>query len=150
MPRRGFAYIRQRRYTVNRRKNHMKYKVVAYGIGATMATGLVFALPVAAETAPQCSVLPSSICANTTTANDTSSSPIIQILVWVLRILTGAIGIAAIGALVFAGILYSSAGNNTAQVTKAKTIIRDTVIGLVAYGFMFILLNWLIPGGIFG
>lgn len=64
--------------------------------------------------------------------------------------MTGAVGIAAVGALIYAGVLYSSSSGESAQVGKAKTIIKDTTIGLVAYGFMFIILNWLIPGGIFG
>jgi hypothetical protein len=55
-----------------------------------------------------------------------------------------------VGALIYAGIMYASASGQSAQITKAKTIITDVVIGLVAYGFMAIILNWLIPGGIFG
>jgi hypothetical protein len=130
----------------------MKYTQAILGVGVALIAGAIYTQPVKADNAPSCSVLPQSICNSSTTAdsNDISKSSVVQILVWVLRIMTGAVGIAAIGALVFAGITYSAAGNNSAQVTKAKTIITDTAIGLIMYGLMFIILNWLIPGGIFG
>jgi protein-tyrosine phosphatase len=62
----------------------------------------------------------------------------------------GAVGIAAVGALIYAGIMYSSAGGESSQVQKAKTVIKDTVIGIVAFSFMIIILNFVIPGGVFG
>jgi hypothetical protein len=130
----------------------MKYTHILAGVVTAVIAVSVYALPAAADTNASCSVLPQSICDASTKSDggDTSKSAIVQLLVWVLRILTGAVGIAAVGALIFAGVTYSSAGNNTTQVGKAKTIITDTVIGVVAYGFMFIILNWLIPGGVFG
>jgi hypothetical protein len=67
-----------------------------------------------------------------------------------MQILTGAVGIAAVGALIYAGILYSAAGGEAGQVQKAKTIITDTVIGIVCYAGMIIILNFIIPGGVFG
>lgn len=59
---------------------------------------------------------------------------IMNLLKWVLRILTGLVGIAAVGGVIWAGILYTSAGDKADQVKKAKTIIIDVVIGIVAYG----------------
>ncbi|MEO5949244.1 MAG: hypothetical protein ABIP74_02485 [Candidatus Saccharimonas sp.] len=130
----------------------MKYTQIAFGVGAALTAGLIYAAPVFAEDAPSCSVLPNSICSTSTQTNtsDVSQSSVFQIIIWVLRIMTGAVGIAAVGALIYAGVLYGSSSGESAQVSKAKTIIKDTAIGLVAYGFMFIILNWLIPGGIFG
>ena len=67
-----------------------------------------------------------------------------------LRILTALVGIAAVGGLIWAGILYTSASDDAAQVKASKTIIIDVIIGLVAYGLMFVALNWIIPGGVLG
>jgi len=130
----------------------MKYTHITLGIGVALIAGLVYTIPVGAEDAPSCSVLPQSVCSPSTQSNtsDVSQSSVFQIIIWILRIMTGAVGIAAVGALIYAGVLYSSSSGESAQVGKAKTIIKDTTIGLVAYGFMFIILNWLIPGGIFG
>jgi len=45
--------------------------------------------------------------------------------------------------------MYASAEENASQVQKAKDLIRNVVIGLLAYGAMYLFLNFLIPGGIF-
>lgn len=130
----------------------MKYTHLISAVGVTLIAGTLYSTPARAETAPLCSILPQSVCGSSITADkdDVSKSGVFQVVIWVLRIMTGAVGIAAIGALIYAGVTYGSASGESAQVAKAKTIITDTVIGLVAYGFMFIILNWLIPGGIFG
>jgi len=59
------------------------------------------------------------------------------------------VGLAAIGSMIFAGILYSSAQGNSEQVMRAKKIILNTVIGIIAFSLMYLGLNWLIPGGVF-
>jgi hypothetical protein len=80
----------------------------------------------------------------------TSNNAIMKLLKWAIGILTVLVGIVAVGAIVFAGILYSSASGNAGQVEKAKSLIFNTVIGLVAYGLMFFVVNWLVPGGVLG
>lgn len=80
---------------------------------------------------------------------DTTGSPVVALLALAIQILTGLVGITAIGALIYAGVLYSSASGNASQVAKAKELIANTVIGLVLFASMAILLNWLIPGGLF-
>jgi len=132
------------------------------GLGATslwvallIATGIlsVLAPPVSAA---ECGDAQTSIIscdaaeAGTEEAKDSSNNPIISVLTFVMQILTGAVGIAAVGALIYAGILYSAAGGESAQVQKAKTLIKDTVIGIVCYAGMILILNFIIPGGVFG
>lgn len=56
-------------------------------------------------------------------------------------------GVLATASIVFAGILYMTAGSNSSQVEKAKKMIQNTVIGIIAYIFMWTILEWLIPGG---
>lgn len=109
--------------------------------GAAVASQPAYAL--------DCSILPKSIC-NNADNKDENNSGIMLILKWVLTIMTGLVGVAAVGGVIYAGILYTSASDDAAQVKKAKQIIIDVVIGIVAYGLMFIVLNWIIPGGVFG
>lgn len=68
----------------------------------------------------------------------------------VLNIMAVGVGVAAIGGLVFAAILYASAADNQEQVKKAKDIITNVVIGIVLFAVMFIAVNYLVPGGILG
>ena len=71
-----------------------------------------------------------------------------DILNMVLVVVTTGVGIAAVGSIVFAGVLYITARDNAAQVSKAKTMIMDTIIGIIAYILMWAFLEWIIPGGI--
>lgn len=130
---------------------------ITYQVGGDAAAackdhgGLPDANPTAEDPALTCNILPQAICDSTKSGgNDAKSSGIFALLKWILNILTAVVGVAAVGTLVYAGIMYSSAGDDNSMVAKAKTIIRDTVIGIVAYGLMVVLLNWIIPGGVFG
>lgn len=71
-----------------------------------------------------------------------------DILNMVLVVVTTGVGIAAVGSIVFAGVLYITARDNAAQVSKAKTMITNTIIGIIAYILMWAFLEWIIPGGI--
>ena len=71
-----------------------------------------------------------------------------DILNMVLVVVTTGVGIAAVGSIVFAGILYITARDNAGQVSKAKTMIMNTVIGIIAYILMWAFLEWIIPGGV--
>lgn len=71
-----------------------------------------------------------------------------DILNMILLVVTTGVGIAAVGAIVYAGVLYITARDNAGQVSKAKTMIMNTVIGVVAYILMWAFLQWIIPGGV--
>lgn len=100
-----------------------------------------------------CAILPDAICKAATQGPDADggsleSTGVFKLLIYVLNIMTALVGIAAVGALIYAGVLYSSAGGSKEQTAKSKKLITDTVIGIVVYALMFFALNWLIPGGI--
>ena len=97
----------------------------------------------------KCSVLPQSFC-NSAKEGELRDSGTFKILTLLLRIMTAGVGIIAVGALGYAGFLYATAGGSAEQTKKSKDMIRNTIIGIVAYGLMFILLNFLIPGGVLG
>lgn len=81
---------------------------------------------------------------------DSSGSEVIgYILKAILMIMSVGVGILAVGGIVYGAILYSSAQDNAAQTKKAIEVIINTVIGLLLYIFMYSILNWLVPGGVF-
>jgi hypothetical protein len=65
-----------------------------------------------------------------------------------ILLLTAMVGIVAVISIIIAGIQYASSADDPGAVTKAKQRIFNTVVGLVAYIFLFAFLNYLIPGGI--
>lgn len=117
-----------------------------FGVMAVVAVlvGVGLLYSPTAGAAVDCAVLPKAIC------GATDSKSLIELLKWVLKIMIALVGVAAVGGVTWAGILYVSASDNAAQVKQAKTIITDVAIGLVAFGLMFLILNWLIPGGVIG
>ncbi len=82
-------------------------------------------------------------------ANDQTGSSVVAVLVVAIQILTGLIALTAIAMLIYAGILYTSASGNVQQTAKAKEIIRNTIIGLILFAAIAVVLNYLIPGGVF-
>lgn len=96
----------------------------------------------------KCSVLPQKIC-EASSEGDLEKSGTWLLLLFILQVLTIGIGIVAVGAIGYAGFLYATASDNEGQVKQAKEMIRNTAIGIVMYGLMYILLQFLIPGGVF-
>ncbi len=68
------------------------------------------------------------------------------LLLLVANILVYGLGVAAVIGVVWAGVLYLTARDSEAQITKAKTRLLEVAIGVVAWAVMFALLQWLIPG----
>lgn len=75
---------------------------------------------------------------------------IFAILLIVLNVLTFGVGIAGTLGIVIAGIMYLTARDDQGQLVKAKNMLINIVIGLVAYAVMWAFLQWLLPGGIIG
>ncbi len=76
-------------------------------------------------------------------------SVIFNLLVWALNIMTAGVGIAAVGGIAYGALLYTSSEGKPEQTKKAIGIITNVVIGIAAYALMAVLLNFLIPGGVF-
>ena len=62
--------------------------------------------------------------------------------------LTAFVGVAAAISIIFAGIQYSASSDEPGTVTKAKQRIFSTILGLIAYIFLFAFISYLVPGGI--
>lgn len=71
------------------------------------------------------------------------------LLLIAINILTGGIGVLAVGGIVYGSILYTTANGSVEQAKKAKVVIFNVAFGLIAYALMFSFLNFVIPGGLF-
>ncbi len=71
------------------------------------------------------------------------------LLILAINILSAGVGVLAVAGFVYGGILYTSAGGSPEQVKKARTVFTNVIIGVIAFGGMFALLNFIVPGGIF-
>jgi hypothetical protein len=71
------------------------------------------------------------------------------LLILTVNILTAGVGVLALVGFVYGAILYTSAGGSPEQIKKARTVFTNVVIGVIAFGAMFTLLNFIVPGGVF-
>jgi hypothetical protein len=81
--------------------------------------------------------------------NTLESNPIMVYLFGVLKIISGLVGLAAVGGFVWGGILYITARANAGQVEKAKLVMINATLGIILFVFMYAILNFIIPGGFF-
>ena len=71
------------------------------------------------------------------------------VLILVINIMTAGVGILAVAGFVYGGYLYMTSGGSPEQVKKARVVFTNVVIGVIAFGGMFTLLNFIVPGRIF-
>jgi uncharacterized membrane protein YjgN (DUF898 family) len=62
--------------------------------------------------------------------------------------LSAFVGVAVVISIIIGGIQYGSSGGDSSKVTAAKNRIRNSILALITYLFLFALLNFLIPGGL--
>lgn len=77
-----------------------------------------------------------------------NQNPLVVLIKLAINILSGAVGVVIVAVVVIAGIQYSSSGGNPQAAAAAKKRILNAIIALVAYMFLFIGFQWLIPGGL--
>ena len=80
---------------------------------------------------------------------DIADNPIFFYLRYVLYFLAGGVGLAVVGGIVWGAYLYITARANAAQTQQGQNTIINSVIGLLLFIFMYAILQFLIPGGLF-
>ena len=101
-------------------------------------------------TGSSCGGAPTSIITCTEGAtNDTRNNGVWALLIMTLNILTAVVGVAAVGGIAYGAALYASAADAPDRAKKGMEFIKNVIIGLIAYGLMYVILNFLVPGGIF-
>lgn len=78
-----------------------------------------------------------------------SLNPILDLAFSIIRFVSAGVGLIVVGSIIYAGILYSSSQGNPEQTQAAKNRIQNSIIGLVLYIFIFALVQYLVPGGLF-
>ncbi len=66
-----------------------------------------------------------------------------------ITLLSMLVGIAAVTAIIYGGIEFSSSGGDPQKAASGKKHITNAIIGLVAFIFLYAFLQFLLPGGIF-
>lgn len=104
-----------------------------------------------AQAEKQCGGVKTSIitCTQTGDSTGTKDNGAWALLILAMNILTAGIGILAVGGIAYGAALYASSADKPEQAKQGMTFIKNVVIGLAAYGLMYVVLNFLIPGGIF-
>jgi hypothetical protein len=88
-------------------------------------------------------------CTQTGDSKGTKDNGAWALLILAMNIMTAGIGILAVGGIAYGAALYASSADKPEQAKQGMTFIKNVVIGLAAYGLMYVILNFLIPGGIF-
>ncbi len=73
---------------------------------------------------------------------------ILNYLVIFINILSGLVGIVVVGSVIYGGIQYSMSAGDPQKVSAAKSRIRNAIIALLFFVFMYGFLNFLVPGGL--
>jgi hypothetical protein len=131
----------------------LKQKTIVMVVAAFAVMGI--GLAVAPTAAADCGDIKTSIIGGdackgiNNKSSNTQDNGIWKILIFVLNIMTAGIGILGVAGIVYGSVLYTTAGDKAEQTKKAIGIITNVVIGIIAYALMYLVLNFLIPGGIF-
>jgi len=112
---------------------------------------IVTVLPTTPTQAATCGGVQTAIisCGGSKDAKKAEDTGLWGILLLVIGILTAGVGVLALAGIVYGAILGTSAGGSPEQIKKARTVFTNVVIGVVAFGGMYVLLNFLVPGGVF-
>ncbi len=120
----------------------MKKTLLYLALAATIITLATLAPETTLAVEDCTTILDDSLC------NDPTGGGVLAILRIILDILTAGVGILATIGLVVSGIQYITSRDDSGVVAKVKSRIFNIVLGLLAYGVMWVALEWLIPGGI--
>jgi hypothetical protein len=82
-------------------------------------------------------------------ADGSINNPIFIALLTLFNFLAVGVGIVVTGGIIFGAIQYITANGNASQTQQGVTVITNSVIGLILFIFMYALLNFLVPGGLF-
>lgn len=83
------------------------------------------------------------------TVLDSKDCGIVGYIVTITNVLSAVVGIVIVIMIAVGGIQYSMARDDPQAVNAAKTRIRNAILALVFYLFMFAFLQYLVPGGLF-
>jgi hypothetical protein len=65
-----------------------------------------------------------------------------------IKVLSVLVGVAAVIGIIFGAIQVSMSAGDPQKAASGKNHIRNAIIAIVAYVLLFVVLNWVVPGGI--
>jgi len=77
-----------------------------------------------------------------------NDNPIVVLTKLAINFLSALIGIIITGVIMFSGFMYITSHGDPNKAAEAKTRIRNAVIALAMYMFLFAGIQWLVPGGL--
>ena len=80
--------------------------------------------------------------------DDCNGSAIMKLIVFGIQVLTAGLVVTGTIGIILFGIQILTARDDATQLGKAKKRLFSTVIGLGMYAVMFLVLNFVIPGGV--
>lgn len=80
---------------------------------------------------------------------DKDADAVSVLILIVIDFLAVGVGVAVVIGIAWGGLIYSQAGGDASKTKQAVSIIINAVIGLVLFIFMYALVNFFVPGGIF-
>lgn len=76
-------------------------------------------------------------------------NPIYDIAFAIIRFLSIGVGVFSVASIVYAGVRYAASEGNPETTAAAKDRVRTTIIAFILYLFIFALIQYLVPGGLF-
>lgn len=123
-----------------------------------LVLGALLLVPVVAVAAPvstyaaQCGGVETAIISceqDNKDATEVEDTGLWGVLILTINILTAGVGVLAVAGFLYGGYLYITSAGSPEQVKKARVVFTNVVIGVIAFGGMFALLNFIVPGGVF-
>jgi hypothetical protein len=130
---------------------NMKNKLVVLTLALVSMLSLAAAIP-AATYAAECGGVKTTIdfgCGSVSGDGGTGDAGIYGLMVSIFNFLAIGVGIAVTIGIVYGGLMFMTARGNSGQTQKGVTIITNAVVGLLLYIFMYAIINFLVPGGLF-
>lgn len=78
-----------------------------------------------------------------------NANPIFGLALSITGWITSLVAVAVVGGIVYGGLLYMTANDNSGQTKQAITIIINAVVALLLLMMTFAIINFIIPGGLF-
>ena len=75
--------------------------------------------------------------------------PIEDLFYSIIRCLSVGIGLVLVASIIYAGIQYASSTGNPDQTSAAKKRIQNAFVALIFYLLIFVMIQYLVPGGLF-
>lgn len=80
---------------------------------------------------------------------DLEQNSIYILLLSIVNFLAAGVGLVVVAGIIYGSFLYITANGNVGKTQQGVTIIVNAFIGLIMFIFMYAIINYLVPGGLF-